>query len=107
MVKHSLDMTFNALSDPTRRAIIARLALGETATSDLAQPFAISLPAVLKHLAVLEDAGLVRRKKRGRTAWCSLRPAPLKVANEWMTQYQRFWDERLDALAAYLSRTNN
>jgi DNA-binding transcriptional ArsR family regulator len=107
MVKSSLDTTFNALADPTRRAILARLALGEAATSDLAQPFDISLPAVLKHLTVLEDAGLVKRQKRGRTAWCSLKPAPLKAASAWMAQYQRFWDERLDALAAYLSRTNH
>ncbi|MBM3504896.1 MAG: winged helix-turn-helix transcriptional regulator [Alphaproteobacteria bacterium] len=107
MVKHSLDTTFNALADPTRRAILARLALGETATSELAEPFDISLPAVLKHLAVLEDAGLVKRQKRGRTAWCALSPGPLKSASDWMAQYQPFWDERLDALAAYLSRNKN
>jgi DNA-binding transcriptional ArsR family regulator len=86
-----LDRTFAALADPTRRALLA-----------LAEPFAMSLPAVMKHLDVLSDAGLVTRNKSGRTVSCRLRAEPMHEANEWLNRYQRFWTERLDQLAAFL-----
>lgn len=100
-----LDTTFGALADPTRRAILARLAReGETPVSDLAQPFAMSLPAISKHIRVLEQAGLVVREKRGRTYYCRLMPAPLREADEWIGFYRRFWTAKLDSLEAYLER---
>ncbi len=95
-----LDRTFAALGDPTRRAIVSQLAAGAVATSDLAVPFAMSLPAVLKHLRVLEDAGLLHREKIGRTVWCRLRPEAIDAASDWMTETRRFWEQRLDGLAA-------
>ena len=101
-----LDRTFGALSDPTRRAILARL--GEEVlmpdqglpVKRLAEPFSISLPAILKHIKVLEDAGLVRREKIGRTVHCSLNAQPMREAMDWLERTERFWRERLDALAA-------
>lgn len=96
-----LDAVFSALGDPTRRAILARLAEGETSVSDLAQPHDMSLTAVAKHLGVLESAGLLTKKKEGRVMWCRLEPDPLKDAAAWIAHYQRFWEEKLDALAAY------
>ena len=105
MVKHSaivLDRTFAALSDPTRRAIVARLAQGEATVSELAAPFEISLPAVSRHLRVLEQAGLLRRRKHGRVHRCRLAPAALRPATEWLAFYQKFWERRLDELAGYL-----
>jgi DNA-binding transcriptional ArsR family regulator len=99
----TLDRTFAALSDPTRRALIARLSEREAlSVSELAKPFAMSLPAVMKHLDVLSDAGLVTREKAGRTVSCRLRAEPMREANEWLERYQRFWSESLDRLAAYL-----
>src|SRR5690349_8593464 len=106
MVKYQeevLDRTFAALSDPTRRALLARL--GDRASlsvSELAQPFSMSLPAVMKHLDVLSDAGLITREKTGRTVACRLRAEPMREANEWLERFQRFWTESLDRLAAYL-----
>jgi DNA-binding transcriptional ArsR family regulator len=102
--QHSaLDGTFHALADATRRAILARLAeVPDAPAGDLARPFAMSLPAVLKHLAVLEAAGLVVREKRGRTVRCRLVPEPMKAAMAWLSAYERFWADRLDALAEYL-----
>ncbi len=104
MVKHgepALDRVFAALSDPTRRALLARLAEQESATvSELAAPLPISLPAVMKHLDVLENAGLVARRKTGRTVACRLTAAPMEDAMAWLTRYQRFWTESLDRLAA-------
>jgi len=104
MVKHSepgLDRVFAALADPTRRALLARLAETETVTiSELAAPLPISLPAVMKHLDVLEQAGLVARRKTGRTVACRLTAAPMEDAMAWLTRYQRFWTESLDRLAA-------
>ena len=104
MVKHSepgLDRVFAALSDPTRRALLARLAEQETlSVSELATPLPISLPAVMKHLDVLEGAGLVARRKTGRTVACRLTAAPMEDAMAWLTRYQRFWTESLDRLAA-------
>ncbi|HET7848643.1 MAG TPA: metalloregulator ArsR/SmtB family transcription factor [Pseudolabrys sp.] len=98
-----LDRTFAALSDSTRRALLAQLSEKENlSVSDLARPFDISLPAVMKHLDVLSDAGLVSRTKTGRTVTCRLRAAPMKEATEWLNRYQRFWAEKLDQLAAFL-----
>jgi DNA-binding transcriptional ArsR family regulator len=97
-----LDRTFAALVDPTRRAILAQLERKDSASiSDLAEPFAIKLPAVMKHLDVLEDAGLVTRSKAGRTVTVRLRPQPMREAMAWLRRYERFWLRRLDGLAAY------
>jgi DNA-binding transcriptional ArsR family regulator len=97
-----LDRTFAALVDPTRRAILAQLERRASASiSQLAQPFAIKLPAVMKHLDVLEHAGLVTRAKSGRTVTVRLRPQPMREAMAWLRRYERFWSERLDGLAAY------
>ncbi|HZD92172.1 MAG TPA: metalloregulator ArsR/SmtB family transcription factor [Pseudolabrys sp.] len=99
----TLDRTFAALADPTRRALLAQLSEREAiSVSELAQPFSMSLPAVMKHLDVLTDAGLVTREKTGRTVSCRLRAEPMREANEWLERYQRFWTETLDRLAAYL-----
>ncbi|HEY3811611.1 MAG TPA: metalloregulator ArsR/SmtB family transcription factor [Caulobacteraceae bacterium] len=105
MVNHpapGLGRTFAALSDPTRRAILARLELEETASiSALAEPLPIKLPAVMKHLDVLAEAGLITRSKKGRTVEIRLAPDPLREANDWLARYQRFWTPRIDRLAAY------
>jgi DNA-binding transcriptional ArsR family regulator len=98
-----LDATFAALADPTRRAILARLALGETSVSELAGPFSMSLPAVLKHVEALERAGLLEARKDGRVRRCRLEAAPLQEAAGWISRYRRFWVERLAALDRYLS----
>jgi DNA-binding transcriptional ArsR family regulator len=101
--KPDLDLTFAALADPTRRALLARLSETDSlSVSELAKPFTMSLPAVMKHLDVLSDAGLVTRNKSGRTVSCRLRAEPMERANDWLNRYQRFWTERLDQLAAYL-----
>jgi DNA-binding transcriptional ArsR family regulator len=99
-----LDRTFSALSDPTRRALLARLE-GEDglSISDLARPFPVSLPAIMKHLDVLSDAGLVTRSKQGRTVTCRLNAEPMEEAMGWLARYQRFWTQRLDALEAMLN----
>ncbi len=93
MVKYSsrLDSTFSALADPTRRAILGRLARGETTVTELAEPFKISLPAISRHLRVLEDAGLLERRKQGRFHRLRLAPAQLEDAAKWLAFYQRFW----------------
>src|SRR5579871_5259059 len=99
-----LDGIFAALSDPTRRAVLARLSEApELSVTSLAEPFSMSLPAVLKHLDVLEVAGLIRRHKSGRTVSCRLNAAPLQEAQRWLGHYERFWSDRLDALARYLA----
>src|SRR5450759_3928066 len=99
----ALDRTFAALADPTRRALLARLSEADNVSvSELAKPFAMSLPAVMKHLDVLSDAGLVTRNKAGRIVSCRLRAEPMQDANDWLNRYQRFWGERLDQLAAFL-----
>jgi DNA-binding transcriptional ArsR family regulator len=106
MVKYTeqtLDRTFAALADPTRRALLARL--GEQdglSVSDLAQPFAMSLPAVMKHLDVLSDAGLIAREKTGRTVACRLTARPMEQAMDWLNRYTRFWSDNLDRLAAFV-----
>lgn len=100
-----LDRTFAALVDPTRRAILAQLERRDGASiSELAEPFAIKLPAVMKHLDVLDEAGLVTRSKSGRTVTVRLRPQPMREAMAWLRRYERFWSERLDGLAAYAER---
>jgi len=104
MAKHisePLDRVFAALADPTRRAILARLEAEDSATvSELARPLPISLPSVMKHLDVLEGAGLIARRKTGRTVACRLTAAPMEDAMAWLARYQRFWTESLDRLAA-------
>jgi DNA-binding transcriptional ArsR family regulator len=98
-----LDRTFSALVDPTRRAILARLERRDGASiSELAQPFAIGLPAVMKHLDVLGNAGLVTRTKSGRTVTVRLRPEPMREAVDWLRRYERFWSNRLDRLAVFV-----
>jgi|SRR5439155_4952059 len=98
-----LDLAFAALADPTRRAIVDRLAReNELAVTEIAGPFKVSLPAVMKHLDVLARAGLVEREKTGRTVHCRLRAAPMESAMQWLTRYERFWTERLDALAKFV-----
>jgi len=99
----SLDRTFAALADPTRRALLARLDEETQLTvSELAQPFPMSLPAIMKHLDVLSDAGLIERTKTGRTVTCHLRAAPMEQAMNWLAHYERYWTEQLDRLAAFL-----
>src|SRR6195256_4886724 len=98
-----LDRTFAALADPTRRALLARLSEQDSVSiSELARPFTLSLPAVMKHLDVLSDAGLIARAKTGRSVACRLTAAPMEEATQWLNRYQRFWSERLDRLAAFL-----
>jgi DNA-binding transcriptional ArsR family regulator len=97
-----LDAVFSALADPTRRAIVARLAQGETSVKELASPFKMSGPAVTKHLKVLEGAGLIARSKRAQQRPCRLMPKPLKEATDWMEQYRALWEQRLDRLEDYL-----
>jgi DNA-binding transcriptional ArsR family regulator len=100
----SLDTTFSALSDPTRRAILARLALGETSVTDLARPFAMSLPAVSKHLKVLERAGLIARGREAQWRPCRIEPRALKDIDDWLNHYRQFFDESFDRLDAYLQK---
>ena len=100
-----LSNTFSALADPTRRAILARLAAGEASVTELAEPFAMSLPAVSKHLKVLERAGLISRGRAAQWRPCRLAPEPLKDAAGWIDEYRRFWDESLDRLAEFLDET--
>ena len=97
-----LSATFAALSDPTRRAILARLGRGESSVLELARPFAMSLPAVSKHLKVLEKSGLIARRRRAQWRPCRLRPRPLKEAAEWVGGYRQFWEESFDRLEEYL-----
>jgi len=108
MVKYQdaiLDRTFAALADPTRRALLARLNSGESASvSELARPFPISLPAVMKHLDVLSNSGLIRRTKTGRIVACELTPEPMETAMTWLNRYLQFWSEQLDRLAAFVER---
>ena len=97
-----LSATFAALSDPTRRAILARLASGETSVTELAQPFAMSLPAISKHLKVLERAGLIVRGREAQWRPCRLEAGPLKDAADWLERYRRFWEESFARLEDYL-----
>ena len=102
MSSDDVDRTLLALADPTRRAILARLARGEAAVGDLARPFDISLPAVSRHLRVLERARLIERRVDAQRRVCRLRAQPLRVAANWIDRYRSFWEERLDDLAALL-----
>lgn len=99
----TLDSTFAALSDPTRRAILARLLERDFAVGELAEPFDMSLPAVSKHLRVLERAGLVRRERVSRIVRCRLQAAPMRDAARWLDMYHRFWNEKLDALERFFA----
>jgi DNA-binding transcriptional ArsR family regulator len=99
-----LSGTFHALADPTRRAILARLALGEASVNDLVKPFAISQPAISKHLKVLERAGLISRTREAQYRPCRLEPQALKRVDEWLEEYRRLWEARLDRLETYLSK---
>jgi DNA-binding transcriptional ArsR family regulator len=104
-IHRDLDRVFATLADPTRRAILARLAREESVSiSALAEPFSIKLPAVMKHLDVLGDAGLITRTKHGRTVEVRLSPAPLRGATEWLRRYERFWSPALDRLAVHAER---
>lgn len=98
----ALSTTFSALADPTRRAILARLARGECAVSDLAAPFAISAPAISKHLKVLQHAGLITQGRQAQWRPCKLQAEPLQAAADWVAQYRQHWEERLDRLDGYL-----
>jgi DNA-binding transcriptional ArsR family regulator len=102
MSEGSLNATFAALADPTRRAILARLALGETSVTELAEPFEMSMPAISKHLKVLEKAGLIDRGREAQTRPARLNPAALKTAADWIDRYRKFWEESFDRLDAYL-----
>ena len=102
MPDHHLDATFAALADPTRRAILARLTSGEASVTELAKPFEMSLPAISKHLKVLERAGLITRTREAQWRFCRLDASPLKQAAEWVGGYRRFWEESFDRLDAYL-----
>jgi DNA-binding transcriptional ArsR family regulator len=98
-----LDRTFTALSDPTRRALLARLSERDAlSVSELAEPFAMSLPAIMKHLDVLSDAGLIAREKTGRVVACRLTAKPMEQAMDWLNRYQRFWSDNFDRLAAFV-----
>ena len=97
-----LSATFSALADPTRRAILARLALGETTVSELAEPFSMSLPAVSKHLKVLERAGLIARGREAQWRPCRIEVNALKPVDDWLENYRRLWEERFDRLDVYL-----
>ncbi len=102
MSTDQLSATFAALADPTRRAILTRLASGETSVTELAEPFEMSLPAVTKHLKVLERAGLITRGRHAQWRPCRLHAMPLKTASEWIDQYRQFWEGSLDRLGEYL-----
>jgi DNA-binding transcriptional ArsR family regulator len=102
-VQVPLDAVFAALADPTRREILARLASGESSVGELAEPFAVSWPAISKHLKVLERAGLIRRERDGRVHRIRLQGEPLRPAVEWMVRYGRFWDDQLESLGQFLT----
>jgi len=106
MVEQRLDATFHALADPTRRGMLASLALGEKSIGELAEPFRMSFAGASKHVKVLEGAGLVARRKAGRTQLCSLKPAPLAEAEQWLRQWEQYWTLRLDRLEALIAAEN-
>jgi DNA-binding transcriptional ArsR family regulator len=100
----TLSATFSALADPTRRAILSRLALGEASVTELAEPFAMSMPAISKHLKVLEHAGLIARGRDAQWRPCRLEAGPLRHVADWVEPYRRFWNARFDRLDAYLRK---
>lgn len=102
--QHAIDLVFTALGDSTRRAIVARLAAGDAKVGELAEPFRVSRPAISKHLCVLERARIVRRTRVGRECHCSLEPAALQDAANWLDHYRRFWESQLDALQRHAER---
>ena len=102
MTTDRLSATFSALADPTRRAILARLALGETSVSEIAKPFDISAPAISKHLKVLESAGLITRSREAQWRPCKLEPGALRDVDDWLERYRKLWEQRLDRLEEYL-----
>jgi len=102
-----LSATFAALADPTRRAILARLASGQASVTELAQPFDVTLPAITKHLKVLERAGLVARSREAQWRPCRLQPQPLREVAEWVQQYRTMWEQRLDRLEDYLRKLHS
>jgi DNA-binding transcriptional ArsR family regulator len=104
MVDGRLDMTFHALADPTRRGMLASLALGEKSIGELAEPFAMTFAGASKHVKVLEDAGLISRRKVGRTHVISIEAKPLEEAERWLRQWEKFWTVRLDRLEALIER---
>jgi DNA-binding transcriptional ArsR family regulator len=102
-----LDLTFAALADSTRRAMLARLAGGDASVGELARPFRMSRPAISKHLRVLERAGLVRRTREGRVSRCELEASPLREASDWVERYRVFWEGQLDALQRYVEQAGS
>jgi DNA-binding transcriptional ArsR family regulator len=104
MTPDRLDAAFSALADPTRRAILARLALGETTVNELAEPFDMSLPNISKHLKVLEGAGLISRSRDAQRRPCKLELAPMKEVSDWVERYRQLWEERFDRLDDYLKQ---
>jgi DNA-binding transcriptional ArsR family regulator len=105
MPEAPLDLMFQALADPTRRAMVERLSRGPASVSDLARPFAMSLPAVVQHLQVLEASGLVRTAKLGRVRTCQIEPGALSLAEQWINERRTTWEQRLDRLGQYLAET--
>ncbi|MCX2951915.1 ArsR/SmtB family transcription factor [Lentzea sp. NEAU-D7] len=105
MLNHQLDRLFHALADPTRRAVVERLCRGPATVSELKEPFAMSLPAVVQHLKVLEEAGLVTTSKQGRTRTCQIAPQALRAAEGWLTTQRTGWERRLDRLGTFLEET--
>jgi DNA-binding transcriptional ArsR family regulator len=103
MVEYRLDATFHALADPTRRGMLAHLSLGEKSIGELAEPFSMTFAGAAKHVKVLEGAGLVARRKVGRSYMCALKPDPLAEAEKWLKQWEKFWTVRLDALEAIIA----
>lgn len=100
--RHQLDLAFSALAHPIRRGILARLSTGEATVAELAKPFKVSAPAISKHMRILEDAGLLSRRKSGREHRCKMEEKRLEEAERWIEHYRKFWNERLDALERYL-----
>ncbi len=103
--QHQLDRAFRALAHPIRRGILARLSTGEASIAELARPFRVSAPAITKHMRILETAGLLSRRKKGREHHCRLEAARLKQAEDWIEQHRKLWNERLDALERYLTES--
>jgi DNA-binding transcriptional ArsR family regulator len=103
--QHQLDLAFGALAHPIRRGILARLSTGEASIAELARPFRVSAPAITKHMRILEKAGLLSRRKKGREHRCRLEAARMKEAESWIEQHRKLWNERLDALERYLAES--
>ncbi len=100
--QHQLDLSFGALAHPIRRGILARLSAGEASITELAKPFKVSAPAITKHMKILEEAGLLSRKKQGRVHRCRLEERRMMQAQEWLAAHRKFWNDKLDALERYL-----